>query len=118
MVGDEAVIEPAAVADARPLLPGIEVLQQIGHAGERAGRQAGADGGARLVIGLLHDGIDAGIDGLDALDRCVQDFLGRHLFLGDQLAEAEGVVVGVLLEGGHACGLLTSMLGWAAGGCY
>jgi len=38
-----------------------EVLQEIGHAGERTIRQAGGDGGARLIVELGDHGVERGV---------------------------------------------------------
>jgi len=68
---------------------------------ERAGGQAVAYRRAGQVVLLVHDRVEGRVAGLDASDRRLENFGGRHLFAGDQVGEADGVAGLVFRKTGH-----------------
>ena len=83
MVGDEAVIEMRPVPHPCSGVPGVDILQQERHARQRALRQSRLQSLPRLIVHLVHDGIQPGIQRLDPPDRSFQHFRRRNLLLGD-----------------------------------
>ncbi len=87
-VGDKA-----RTAGTRPSIDlGSEVLDEKGHAFERAFGQRALGGGARIVIALVDNGIEGGIVFLDTFDGGFSEFGGCHLALLHQRGEAETVI--------------------------
>ena len=111
MVGDEAVIEMRPVPHPRAGVPGVDILQQERHARQRALRQSRLQSLPRLIVHLLHDRIEPGIQRLDPPDRRLQHFRRRDLLLGNQFGQAEGVIPLILWEYGHAAELRNSRRG-------
>ena len=68
VVGDEAVEEPAAVGDRRAGVELIEILHQVGHAGEGSGRKAARDLAPRNILEHEGDRVEARIPVLDPVE--------------------------------------------------
>ena len=71
---------------------GAEILQQVRHAAERTVGEAGRDRLAPVIVQLCHHGVDDGVALLHALDRGVQEVLGRHLATTDEIGQTQAVV--------------------------
>jgi hypothetical protein len=98
VIGDEIGVEAAAEPRRFASLEGREVLDQIWNARERPVRQPLADRGAGLLILLVHDRIDFGIDGLRADNRQVEQFTGTDFTLADEASERDRVVAAILFK--------------------
>ena len=77
MVHDEVLEERAAEAGDRARVVRAQVLQEVGHARERAIGQAGGDGRARLVVEARDTtALSIGVARLDAGDGRVEQLAG------------------------------------------
>ena len=75
-----------------------QILQQEGHAGERALGQAVGDGPAGIILVIDRDGVEGGVHGAGAREGGVEEFRFRHLSGADPLREVQRVQTSVLLE--------------------
>jgi hypothetical protein len=111
--------QPAAEFDAAPGLVAEDVLQQKGHAAERAVAQRGLV--QRLdAVGIgLDDGAQGRVDRLDGSGRGARQFGRRDLAAVDQVGQAEGVEGGIFVQlhraspwGCAHCGQRSSFRHW------
>jgi hypothetical protein len=98
VIGDEISVEAAAEPRRFASLKGREVFDQIWNARERPVRQRLADRGAGLLILLVHDRVDLGIDGLRAGNRQVEQFTGTDFALADQASERDRVAAAIFFK--------------------
>jgi hypothetical protein len=75
-----------------------EILQEKGHAGERTIRQAGSDGGARLIVELGDHGVERGVHRLQPRDGELEQLARTDLALSHQLRQVEPVEAVELLR--------------------
>ena len=98
VVGDVVLEEAAAEAGGLALVEEGEVLDEVGHARERAAGETRRDLLARALVLLVHDGVDGGVDLLGPRDGGLQHLGGADLAFGDQRGQGGGVVLAVFVE--------------------
>ncbi len=98
VVGDKTVEQTAAVGDGHAGIGLIKILQQVGGARQRSGRQAARELAASLIVHALDHGIDLRVPTLDALDGRIQHFAWRDRAPGDEPGKTHHVVGFVVLK--------------------
>jgi hypothetical protein len=98
MIGDKILEEAAAEGRRLTGLEEAKVLDKVGHALQRPFGEPRRYRLARLVILLVHDGIDNRIDLFSLCNRSFQHLIGVDLALGDQPGEGDGVVLAIFFD--------------------
>ena len=80
---------------------GAEVLQQIGHAGERPLGEAAGDGLAAMVVELVGDRVDGTVARVDPFDRSLQQFLRSSFAPCNQRGQSDRIMLFIVRKGGH-----------------
>ena len=98
VIGDKILEQAAAEGRRFAGLEEAEVLDQIGHAPQRAVGKPGSDSLARLLVLLVHNGINGRIDLFGPCDRRLQHLFGADLALGDEPGEGDSVMLAVFVK--------------------
>ena len=98
MVGDKILEQAATKSCGLTGLEEAEVLDQIGHALQRSVGKPRRGRFARLLILLVHNGIDRRVGLFGSCDRRLEHLFGADLALGDEPGERNGVVLTIFVE--------------------
>ena len=101
MIRNDAFEQATAIRGLDPLADGIEILDQIGHAGERPVGQARRDGRPGLVVHAQHDRVERGVPRVDPVETGLKHLFGRHLAGTDQTGKTDAVIVFVIRKSRH-----------------